>query len=54
MKQTVANKQAVEDDLKSVMKSKNIMDKEYQKLNKHFEQTEVKLYYCCIHKWLEI
>ena len=42
MKQTVANKQAVEDNLKSVMKSKSIVEKEYDKLK---EQYKVKLCY---------
>ena len=42
MKQTVANKQAVEDDLKSAMKSKTVLEKEYDKLK---EQYEVKLFY---------
>ena len=44
MKQTVANKQAIEDNLRDVSKSKTIMEREFQQLNKLYKQTKVK---CC-------
>ena len=40
-KQAVANKQAVENDLKSISKSKAIVEKEYRQLKKHYEQAKV-------------
>ena len=44
MKQTVANKQlqATDENLKDVLKSKAIMEKEFQQLNKLYKQTKVK------------
>ena len=58
MKQTVANKQALEENHKDVLKSKAIMEKEFQQLNKLYEQTKVK---CCkvylniiLTRWLAI
>ena len=44
MKQTVANKQAIEENLRDVSKSKAIMEKEFQQLKKLYKQTQVK---CC-------
>ena len=44
MKQTVANKQAIEENLRVVSKSKTIMEKEYQQLENLYKQTKVK---CC-------
>jgi len=41
MKQTVTNKQAVENDLKSISKSKSIMEKENRQLKKRYEQVKV-------------
>ena len=44
MKQTVANKQAIEENLRDVSKSKTIMEKEFQQLKKLYKQMKVK---CC-------
>jgi len=41
MKQTIANKQVVENDLKNISKSKSIMEKENQQLKEHYEQAKV-------------
>ena len=41
MKQTVANKQAIEENLRGVSKSKAIMEKECQELKEHYEQAKV-------------
>ena len=43
MKQTVANKQAVETNLSNISRSKAILEKEHQKLMELFEQATVKL-----------
>ena len=53
MKQTVANKKTIEDDLRDITKSKSILENEYQKVKGVYEQTKVKWYasVCtCIHK----
>ena len=44
MKQTVANKKIVEDDLRDITKSKSILENEYQKVKEVYEQTKVKWY----------
>ena len=41
MKQTVANKQAIEENIKDALKSKGIIEKEYQKLQEYHEQVKV-------------
>ena len=46
MKQTVANKQAIEENLRDVSNSKTIVEKQYEKVKKLYEQTKVNCYLC--------
>ena len=45
MKQTVANKQAVEENLRDVTKSKSITEKQFEKVKKFYEQAKVSYTY---------
>ena len=46
MKQTVANKQAIEEGLGVMSKSKTIIEKQYKKVKELYEQAKVNYYIC--------
>ena len=51
MEKTVANKQAIEENLRDVTKMKTVVEKEYQELNKTYMQAKVRTDYefCCLY-----
>ena len=42
MRQTIASKKAIEDNLRDITKRKSIVEIEYQKVKEVYEQTKVK------------